>query len=167
MTSIFVRFTHGCNVWRYVLSSSLNWDILVFAKIDPSIPSAEQLHLQSFVSRSRDRPVDLTSRSAASIVAPSASHSVIPGLLPAVISRLLLPAIVAGANRPITLGVGVSEIPSIFLTAPIASSETPEVREINVAGTPRVPVTAASAPVPVSFTITIAISASISVAKRS
>lgn len=153
-------------MWRYVVSGSLNWDILVFAKVDPGISSAEQLHLQSFISRSRDRPVDFaSSATTAPIVAPSAaaSHSIISVLLPTIVSRFL-PAIVAGTNRPIALGGGIPIVPSILLAASIASTETPKVREVDLAGTPRLPVTT-SAPVP--FTITIAISASISVAKRS
>lgn len=159
-------------MWWYVLSGSLNWDILVFAKIDPSIASAKQLHLQSFIPGSGDCPVDFASAaaSATSVVAPSpaATHSVISGILPAIISNRLLPAIVA-ANWSIAFGVGVSIIPSILLTAPIAPTEAPEVREIDVARTPRVSITASSAPVSIKlpFSVMFAISPSVSVTKRS
>lgn len=154
-------------MWWYVLSGSLNWDILVFAKIDPSIASAKQLQLQSLVPGSRDRPVDFASASTASVIAPSpTAHSVISSLLPAIISNRLLPAIIA-ANWSIAVGVGVSVIPSIFLTAPVAP-KAPEVREVDVARTPWVPVTA-SAPISITFpfTVAIAISPSVSVTKRS
>lgn len=135
-----IHRTHRCDVWRYVFSGSLNWDILIFAKINPSIASTKQLQLQSFISGSRDRPVDLASSasSATSIVAPSSAaattHPVISSLLPAIISSRLLPAIIT-TNWSIALRIGISEIPSIFLTAPTAPAEAPKIREIGVART--------------------------------
>lgn len=158
--------THRCDVWWYVLSGSLNWDILVFAKIDPSIAGAKQLQLESLIPGSGDRPVDLASTSAASVITPSSAHSVISVILPTIISNRLLPAIVA-TDWSIAL-VGVSIIPSVFLTAPTAPAETPEVREIDVARTPRVSITT-SAPISIMFpfSLAIAISPSVSVAERS
>ena len=161
--------TYRCDVWWYVLTGSLNWDILIFAKIDPSIARAKQLQLQSLIPGSGDRPVDLASTaSSASVVAPSSSaHSVISVILPAIISNRLLPAIIA-ANWSIAFGVGVSIISSIFLTAPIAPTEAPEVRKINVARTPRVSITASTPiSITVSFSVAIAISSSISISKWS
>lgn len=158
--------THRCDVWWYDLSGSLNWDILIFAKIDPSIASTKQLQLQSLIPGSRDRPVDFASASSASVVAPSSAHSsVISVILPAIISNRLLPAIIA-ANWSLAV-IGVSIISSIFLTAPIAPTEAPEVREIDVARASRVAITA-SAPISIiPFSLTIAISSSVSVTKRS
>lgn len=157
--------THRCDVWWYVLPGSLNWDILIFAKIDPSIASTKQLQLQSLIPGSRDRPVDFASASSASVVAPSSAHSVISVILPAIISNRLLPAIIA-ANWSLAV-IGVSIISSIFLTAPIAPTEAPEVREIDVARASRVAITA-SAPISimVPFSVTIAISSSVSITTK-